>query len=125
MEGKREILNLKKERKEKYLDTFVRKVKYCKISLGPSGNRSQMGPGLLQRRLYENGCFSKKISTTTAINEQNVLSLTPYFRSGIRSFLSHFSRLFSNSLSLFNCISFLHLLSSISFFEITDRERES
>lgn len=81
-----------------------------------------MGPGLLRRRLYENGCFSKKISTTTAINEQNVLSLTPYFRSGIRSFLSHFSRLFSNSLSLFNCISFLHLLSSISFFEITDRK---
>lgn len=77
-----------------------------------------MGPGLLRRRLYENGCFSKKISTTTAINEQNVLSLTPYFRSGIRSFLSHFSRLFSNSLSLFNCISFLHLLSSISFFSM-------
>lgn len=73
-----------------------------------------MGPGLLRRRLYENGCFSKKISATTAINEQNILSLTPYFRSGIRSFLSHFS----NSLSLFNCISFLHLLSSISFFSM-------
>lgn len=60
MEGKREILNLKKERKEKYLDTFVRKVKYCKISLGPSGNRSRDGSGFIATQIVRERLFQQE-----------------------------------------------------------------